>query len=197
MPVVWQLIYICTQPDLSKLFCWSLGLCWFSKKHEYNYHNWGNHAAFCIFLLVICFVRSLFKIWKFNSNWILRKWYNGSEGLHIAMLQGWKSKIKRNNLKYTCLEIWQKRIPTSNKILKITFELSGRICILMKWWLGAKLIISFFSVWVKAVRKVRKGNSSPSFLPAKQWRTRIEALSQCSPTFLFAPRAQAIGIIMK
>lgn len=60
------------------------------------------------------------------------------------------------------LEIGQKSILTSNKILKITFGLSGRIFILMKWWLGAKLIISVF---LRSLSKSRKEDRNGELFP--------------------------------
>lgn len=78
------------------------------------------------------------------------------------MLQGWKNKIKRKHLKCSWVEIGQKCILTSNKILKITFGLSGRIFILMKWWLGAKLIISIFLTSLsKSSKEDRNGKLFP------------------------------------
>lgn len=101
--------------------------------------------------------------------------------------------MKGNNLKCSWLEIGQKCILTSNKILKITFGLSGRIFILMKWWLGAKLIISIFHMSLsKSSEEDRSGKFfSLPLLPAKQGRISAEALYWLSPTFL---RAQAVGI---
>lgn len=123
--------------------------------------------------------------WK-SIQWFWKTAYSNSNAVEM------KKIIKRNHLKCSWLEIGQKCILTSNKI---TFGLSGRIFILMKWWLGAKLIISIFvKVWAKAVRK--KLLSLP-LLPAKQWRMRTEALYWLSPTFPFAPRAWAVSITMK
>lgn len=104
-----------------------------------------------------------------------------------------KKIMKGNNLKCSWLEIGQKCILTSNKILKITFGLSGRIFILMKWWLGAKLIISIFHMSLsKSSEEDRSGKFfSLPLLPAKQGRISAEAPYWLSPTFL---RAQAVGI---
>lgn len=190
----WQLIYIFTELNFSKLFAGLLDCASLQRTEYIATITEGNRDAFFTFLFVSCFVWSPFKIWKFILNWILGNRYNDSERLHIAiaMLWRWKKIIKRNHLKCSWLEIGQKCILTSNKI---TFGLSGRIFILMKWWLGAKLIISIFvKVWAKAVRK--KLLSLP-LLPAKQWRMRTEALYWLSPTFPFAPRAWAVSITMK